>query len=54
MVNFFSYFLTCSNTSTINDVVGKLEISENSYTVFSYYVEAAAMLVLVCSRKHLR
>lgn len=22
MVNFFSYFLTCSNTSTINDVVG--------------------------------
>lgn len=22
MVNFFSYFLTCSNTSTVNDVVG--------------------------------
>ena len=23
MINFFSYFLTCSNSSTINDVVGK-------------------------------
>ena len=23
MVNFFSYFLTCSNTSTVHDVVGK-------------------------------
>ena len=23
MVNFFSYFITCSNHSTINDVIGK-------------------------------
>ena len=30
MVNFFSYFLTCSNRSTINDVVGK---RKNKHTV---------------------
>ena len=24
MVNFFSYFLTCSNKSSVNDVVGRL------------------------------
>ena len=23
MINFFSYFLTCSNHSTVNDVIGK-------------------------------
>jgi hypothetical protein len=26
MVNFFSYFLTCSNKSSINDVVGELNL----------------------------
>ena len=25
MVNFFSYFLTCSNHSTLNDVIGESE-----------------------------
>ena len=26
MVNFFSYFLTCSNHSTLNDVISKTRI----------------------------
>ena len=35
MVNFFSYFLTCSNHSTIKDVIGKAQKNLGLKTVGS-------------------
>ena len=33
MVNFFSYFLTCSNHSTMNDVIGTYTFNVNGYGI---------------------
>jgi hypothetical protein len=31
MVNFFSYFLTCSNHSTLNDVIGESSLNDDFF-----------------------
>ena len=33
MVNFFSNFLTCTNHSTLNDVIGEGRASRRNYTI---------------------
>ena len=58
MVNFFSYFLTCSNHSTLNDVVSKYKIyywklkqylkpEEQYYKEYRYSTEKNTKSVMV-------
>ena len=39
MVNFFSYFLTCANHSTMNDVIGKFQ--EVLFKTAEYFIAFA-------------
>ena len=43
MVNFFSYFLTCSNHSTLNDVIGE---SECGVVVVVVVVEVMTLVIV--------